>query len=278
MGCRFLQAGRLLPGHSCPMFVGVADTCPGSQDLQGCKHGKPCWSMFSTDVPRPSTPPTRDLSLAGGNPLFLPQGDSHGPFPHQIHDAFASRRPRAPQRAVVQVPRVRRSAAIFDIGLRRRPPALRREGSRHHRRCHRRQAQAERVRCARFQAGDHRPRRRRQGACPTLRTAPFRWAAGGHAGRAHRDDVRRHSLHRQDAHPRLRAGQAAHSRAAVHGAGSAHPAVGGNAGADGFRRITHMLVDAGAGISPGSIRRRPRSSRRLRRSASRSRPRSSRAG
>lgn len=47
---------------------------------------------------------------------------------------------------------------------------------------------------------------------------------------------------------------------------------------DGFRRITHMLVDAGARDFTWSIRRRPRSSRRLRRSASRSRPRSSRAG
>ncbi|TFI44737.1 hypothetical protein E4O93_20620 [Diaphorobacter sp. DS2] len=37
------------------MFVGVADTCPGSQDLRGCKRGKPCWSFLPTDVPRPST-------------------------------------------------------------------------------------------------------------------------------------------------------------------------------------------------------------------------------
>src|SRR3546814_13642744 len=58
-------------GHPCPMFVGVADTCPDSRDLQGCKCGKPCWSFFLSDVPRPSTPPTRDLSLAGGNPLFF---------------------------------------------------------------------------------------------------------------------------------------------------------------------------------------------------------------
>lgn len=47
-------------------------------------------------------------------------------------------------------------------------------------------------------------------------------------------------------HPRLGAGQAAHSHAAVHGVGPAHRAVGGDAGPDRFRRITHMLVDAGA--------------------------------
>ena len=49
-----------------------------------------------------------------------------------------------------------------------------------------------------------------------------------------------------EAHPRLGAGQAAHSHAAVHGVGPAHRAVGGDAGPDRFRRITHMLVDAGA--------------------------------
>src|SRR3546814_21046882 len=53
------------------LFRSVADTCPDSRDLQGCKCGKPCWSFFLSDVPRPSTPPTRDLSLAGGNPLFF---------------------------------------------------------------------------------------------------------------------------------------------------------------------------------------------------------------
>ncbi len=52
-------------------------------------------------------PPTRDLSLAGWESLAFPQGDSFGPFPHQIDDAFACRRPCAAQRAVVQVPRVR---------------------------------------------------------------------------------------------------------------------------------------------------------------------------
>ena len=67
---------------------------------------KPCWSFLPTDLPRPSTPPTRDLSLAG-NPLFFLKEFPHGSFPHQIHDAFAGRRPCAPQRAVVQVPRVR---------------------------------------------------------------------------------------------------------------------------------------------------------------------------
>ena len=38
-----------------PMFVGVADTCPGSRDLRGCKPGNPCWSFLPVDAPRPST-------------------------------------------------------------------------------------------------------------------------------------------------------------------------------------------------------------------------------
>ncbi|CEH50292.1 hypothetical protein XAC3607_1530004 [Xanthomonas citri pv. citri] len=45
--------------------------------------------------------------LRAGNPLFFLKEFPHGPFPHQIHDAFAGRRPCAPQRAIVQVPRVR---------------------------------------------------------------------------------------------------------------------------------------------------------------------------
>ena len=214
-----------------PMFVGIADTCPGSRDLRGCRCGKPRWSFLSTGAPRPSTPPPRDPSLAGGESLVLSQGDSHGPFLHQVPDAFARRRPRASQRAVVQVPRVRRSAPVFGTGLRHRPPTLRRKSGRGQRRRHRRQTQTQRVRGARSQPGDHRPQRRRQGACPTLRTAPFRWTARGHSSRAHGDDVRRRSLHRQDAHPGLRASQAAHSRAAVHGTGPAHRAVGGDASA-----------------------------------------------
>ena len=74
--CRFLRARRPPRDHACPMFVGVAGTCPGSRDLRGCKRGKPCWSFLPTDLPRPSTPPTRVLSLAGGESLVFPQGVS----------------------------------------------------------------------------------------------------------------------------------------------------------------------------------------------------------
>jgi hypothetical protein len=75
------------------------------------------------------------------------------------------------------------------------------------------------------------PSRRRQGACPTLCPSSLRRTARGHAGGHHREDFGRHAVHHHEAHPRLGAGQAAHSRAAVHGVGPAHRAVGGDAGA-----------------------------------------------
>lgn len=139
---------------------------------------------------------------------------------------------------------------------------------------HRRQAQAQRVRGTRSQPGDQHSQRGHQGACPTLCPSSFRRSACGHARRAHRDDVRRHALHRQDTSSAPRR-PSCPFRAAVHGTGSAHRAVGEMPAPDGFRRITHMLVDAGAhdftwvDPKPSRIIETPR------RSVSRFRPRSS---
>jgi hypothetical protein len=184
--CRFMRAGSPAQGHPCPHVRRRCRHMPRQPRPSRLQVRETVLVVFSCGRTA-SIHPQGVSPLRAGNPLFLPQGDSHGPLPHQDPDAFACRRPCAPQRAVVQVPRVRRSAAVLDTGLRHRSPALRRQGGRGQRQRHRRQAQAQRVRGTRSQPGIHRSQRRRQGACPTLRTAPLSTACA----RTRRKSVRR---------------------------------------------------------------------------------------
>jgi hypothetical protein len=62
----------------------------------------------------------------------------------------------------------------------------------------------------------------------------------------HREDFGRHAVHHHEAHPRLGAGQAAHSQPQCMELGQLIEQLEEMPAPDRFRRITHMLVDAGA--------------------------------
>ena len=70
--CRFLRAGRPPWAMLTPCPSALPTHAQAVETFEGCKHGKPCWSFLPTDLPRPSTPPTRDLSPCGrGIPCYF---------------------------------------------------------------------------------------------------------------------------------------------------------------------------------------------------------------
>ena len=94
--CRFLRAGR--PPWAmlfCPMSVGAADMPRQSRPSRAASTGNRAGRFFLRTYrvhPRHHKGP---LPCGRGIPVF-PRGVSPWTVPHQIHDAFAGRRPCAP--------------------------------------------------------------------------------------------------------------------------------------------------------------------------------------
>ncbi len=92
--CRFLRAGRPPRGHAYPMSVGAAGRRGQAvETFEAASTGNRAGRFFLRTYRVHPRHPQGTSPLRAGNPLLFLKEFPHGPFPHQIHDAFAGRRP-----------------------------------------------------------------------------------------------------------------------------------------------------------------------------------------